>query len=46
MMFEKLKNVLDVSEIRQEQTFNREDIENKVLYNNYLNNIQNIILPR
>ena len=46
MMFEKLKNELDVSEIRQEQTFNREDFENKLLYNNYLNNIQNIILPR
>ena len=46
-MFEKLKNELDVCEIRQEQTsFNRDEIENKVIFDNYLNNIQNIILQR
>ena len=45
-MFDKLKDQLEVCEIRQEQAFNREEIEQKVLFNNYINNVQNILLQR
>ena len=45
-MFEKLKNELDVNNIKQEQVFNRDEIENRVIFSNYINNIQDIIIQR
>ncbi len=44
-MFDKLKNQMEVNVIKNEQV-NVKNIEDKLIYGNYVNNLQSVLLQR
>lgn len=44
-MFDKLKNQMEVNVIKNEQV-DVKNIEDKLIYGNYMNNLQNILIQR